>query len=599
MASCQTTRWVSTSPYVKLTVTQTASTATNATLTWTAQYISDYAANVAAARTYTVKIGSTTKTGSFDIDGKTGTHTMDSGTVTITKTTSSQSVAFSISFPFELTWSGSYKGTLSASSSISVAAKTSYTIKFNANGGSLGSVPSSVTKWHGTNIKISTSKPTRTGYTFLGWGTSSTATSASYAAGATYSGNANATLYAVWKAITYTITYNANGGSLGSVPSTATKTYGVTLTLSSAKPTRTNYTFLGWSTSKSATTATYKAGGSYTANAAATLYAVWQLSYKKPRIASMSVTRTDSSGVASDSGTCARVKFSWACDKTVSSIVISWTPATGSTSSTTITASGTSGSVDTTISNVTFDADTTYYISAKVTDSGGNTTVTKPLTGTKFVIDLLSGGNGISFGKSADKSGYADFNFDTMFRKSAHFANNQNIYGVKPDGTEIMAFSAQNDNGNTVIGYGNYAAKSGNTNVYGNDVVIGVANIPTATTYRPYRRAGDTISVAIKTAGYVTNSGKDVTFVVPLTTPIVGSPTVSASSGNGFTLRQDAKYTHGSSATVYTHPESYSCAIAFNVGVYVTAHFSEANAAINVINNDTIGIYWGGTITLS
>ena len=73
---------------------------------------------------------------------------------------------------------------------------------------------------------------------------------------------------------TYTVKYNANGGS--GAPSSQTKTYGTALTLSSTKPTRTGYTFLGWSTSSSATSATYSAGGSYTANSATTLYAVWQ-----------------------------------------------------------------------------------------------------------------------------------------------------------------------------------------------------------------------------------------------------------------------------------------------------------------------------------
>ena len=72
----------------------------------------------------------------------------------------------------------------------------------------------------------------------------------------------------------FTISYNANGGS--GAPSSQTKTYGVNLTLSSTKPTRTGYTFLGWSTSSSATSATYAAGGTYSANSGATLYAVWK-----------------------------------------------------------------------------------------------------------------------------------------------------------------------------------------------------------------------------------------------------------------------------------------------------------------------------------
>ena len=71
----------------------------------------------------------------------------------------------------------------------------------------------------------------------------------------------------------YTVSYNANGGT--GTPSSQTKTHGVTLTLSSTKPTRSGYTFLGWSTSSSATSPTYYAGGSYTGNANVTLYAVW------------------------------------------------------------------------------------------------------------------------------------------------------------------------------------------------------------------------------------------------------------------------------------------------------------------------------------
>ena len=146
-----------------------------------------------------------------------------------------------------------------------------YTISFNANGGS--GAPASQTKTYGVTLTLSSTKPTRTGYTFLGWSTSSTATSATYSAGGNFTTNANTTLYAVWSPNTYTISYSANGGS--GAPSSQTKTHGVTLTLSSTKPTRTGYSFLGWSTSSTATSASYSAGGSFTTNASTTLYAVW------------------------------------------------------------------------------------------------------------------------------------------------------------------------------------------------------------------------------------------------------------------------------------------------------------------------------------
>ena len=78
----------------------------------------------------------------------------------------------------------------------------------------------------------------------------------------------------MWKINPYTISYNANGGS--GAPAPQIKTHDVSLTLSSAKPTYTGHTFLGWSESSTATVATYSAGDVYTANADATLYAVWQ-----------------------------------------------------------------------------------------------------------------------------------------------------------------------------------------------------------------------------------------------------------------------------------------------------------------------------------
>ena len=157
------------------------------------------------------------------------------------------------------------------------SAKT-YTISYNANGGS--GAPGSQTKTHGIKMLLSKVEPTRSGYTFLGWATSASATSASYQPGEWYYANANRTFYAVWRKngpTTYTVSYDANGGS--GAPSSQTKTQDVTLTLSSTKPTRSGYTFLGWATSSSATSASYQPGGSYTANASITLYAVWSCNH--------------------------------------------------------------------------------------------------------------------------------------------------------------------------------------------------------------------------------------------------------------------------------------------------------------------------------
>lgn len=72
---------------------------------------------------------------------------------------------------------------------------------------------------------------------------------------------------------TYTVSYEANGGS--GAPISQTKTYGTALTLSSTKPTRTGYTFSKWNTKSDGSGTSYSAGGSYTSNSALTLYAIW------------------------------------------------------------------------------------------------------------------------------------------------------------------------------------------------------------------------------------------------------------------------------------------------------------------------------------
>lgn len=153
-----------------------------------------------------------------------------------------------------------------------------YSITFNANGGFGG--PTSQTKYHGIKLLLSSIEPTRSGYTFLGWGVSSSSTSPTYQPGDWYNSNVSRTLYAVWQKnapTSYTVSYNANGGS--GAPSSQMKTKDVTLTLSSTKPTRSGYTFLGWATSSSATSAAYQPGGSYAANASITLYAVWSCNH--------------------------------------------------------------------------------------------------------------------------------------------------------------------------------------------------------------------------------------------------------------------------------------------------------------------------------
>lgn len=72
----------------------------------------------------------------------------------------------------------------------------------------------------------------------------------------------------------YTVTYNANGGI--NPPAAQTKIHGVPLTLTTDEPTRDGYIFLGWSEDPIADDYEHLPGGTYTADANTTLYAVWE-----------------------------------------------------------------------------------------------------------------------------------------------------------------------------------------------------------------------------------------------------------------------------------------------------------------------------------
>lgn len=169
-------------------------------------------------------------------------------------------------------------------------AESEYTVTFDANGGTCATASKEVTylQTYGT-----LPTPTRDGYTFAGWYTAASG-GTRITSSSTVNVASDHTLYAHWTIITYTIQYNANGGS--GAPSSQTKTWGVDLTLTSSKPTTSkaytvtynanggsvsptsksvSCTFASWNTNAAGTGTSYAPGGKYTANASATLYAQW------------------------------------------------------------------------------------------------------------------------------------------------------------------------------------------------------------------------------------------------------------------------------------------------------------------------------------
>lgn len=103
-------------------------------------------------------------------------------------------------------------GTMYANNSYTVPALSRYTINYNANGGS--GAPSSQTKYYGIDLRLSSVKPTRTGYIFKGWSITGANGAVYYVAGSTCGRNENLTLYAVWERIVFNVDFDAgtNGG---------------------------------------------------------------------------------------------------------------------------------------------------------------------------------------------------------------------------------------------------------------------------------------------------------------------------------------------------------------------------------------------------
>lgn len=131
-----------------------------------------------------------------------------------------------------------------------------------------------------TGVTFPTSSQcTRSGYILLGFASSSSATAAEYSPGDSYNPTANKTFYAIWRQIlTYTITYNGNGGECNIAPTP--KSEGVSVNISNLEPTKAGYQFVGWSKWKNGPpsgTGFYLPGAAYATDANLTLYAIWKL----------------------------------------------------------------------------------------------------------------------------------------------------------------------------------------------------------------------------------------------------------------------------------------------------------------------------------
>ena len=129
------------------------------------------------------------------------------------------------------------------------------------------------TKTYGVALTLRGATYTRAHYSHDGWSVNSDGSTKDYNLSGSYTNNAATTLYPHWKADTYTVSYNANGGS--GAPAAQTQDYPWHQQISTTTPTRSGYIFQGWATSSTGAVA-YQPGDWYTSLVSVTLYAIWQ-----------------------------------------------------------------------------------------------------------------------------------------------------------------------------------------------------------------------------------------------------------------------------------------------------------------------------------
>jgi uncharacterized repeat protein (TIGR02543 family) len=163
---------------------------------------------------------------------------------------------------------------------------TTYTVTYNGNTNTSGTAPTDGSSPYtaGSTVTVlgNSGSLVKTGYTFANWNTAADGSGTSYSPTNTFAINANTTLYAQWTPVvptTYTVTYNGNTNTSGTVPTDGSSPYtaGSTVTVlgNSGSLQWPGYFFAGWNTAADGLGTNYVGGDTFTINANTILYAQW------------------------------------------------------------------------------------------------------------------------------------------------------------------------------------------------------------------------------------------------------------------------------------------------------------------------------------
>ena len=163
-------------------------------------------------------------------------------------------------------------------------ANPTYTVTYDGNGSTGGSVPNDPANYEeGQLVTVlgNTGSLVKAGYSFVGWNTQTDGNGTTYTQGQEFAmGTANVTLFAKWIANpTYTVIYDGNGSTGGSVPNDPTNYEEgqlVTVLGNTGSLLKTGYSFVGWNTQADGNGTTYTQGQQFTMGTAnVTLFAKW------------------------------------------------------------------------------------------------------------------------------------------------------------------------------------------------------------------------------------------------------------------------------------------------------------------------------------
>ena len=227
--------------------------------------IIDHAGSLVASNTVYDTAGATTnKTAYAKYSACTCTKGTNVSACTVASTNDSNQCVYNVTCADGYTNASNVGAVAVANNTMNCGTAASYTITFDANGGSGGQSGTKSVTYAAALPTISTTKPTKTGHTFTGWYDHATAGKQYYdengaAKVSVYDKTSNTTLYAHWTANTYTITLFKNDGTIES--STTSVTFGGQIPESVIVPTRTGYNFKGYYTSQTAVVQYYNSTG--------------------------------------------------------------------------------------------------------------------------------------------------------------------------------------------------------------------------------------------------------------------------------------------------------------------------------------------------